>query len=111
MKINNEFTNENAHESTELDHVYLVQDEPISGTGDYFGEGIPYAGRGERRRPRAVALPRRSASASNQRHIWVFRVNREDLDQSIADEYLPIDWKAYGCAGSTEGSFDSAEGK
>ena len=36
MKINNEFTNENAHEWTELDHVYLVQDEPISGTGDYF---------------------------------------------------------------------------
>ena len=31
----NEFTKENAHEWTELDHVYIVQDEPISGTGDY----------------------------------------------------------------------------
>ena len=33
--MKDEFTKENAHEWTELDHVYIVQDEPISGTGDY----------------------------------------------------------------------------
>lgn len=96
MKINNEFTNENAHEWTELDHVYLVKAfRTLEEANDDAREQWHYLTERERK----------------QRHIWVFRVNREDLDQSIADEYLPIDWKAYGCAGSTEGCFDSAEGK
>ena len=43
------------------------------------------------------------------RHIWVFRVDRDDLDPSRADEDLPIDWKAYCAAGIAEGGFDSAE--
>ena len=106
---NNEFTKENAHEWTELDHVYLVQDEPISGTGDYFEKAfrtLEEANDDAREQWHYTTERERK-----QRHIWVFRVDREDLDPSIADEDLPIDWKAYSCAGSTDGCFDSAEVK
>ena len=106
---NNEFTKENANEWTELDHVYLVQDEPISGTGDYFEKAFrTLEEANDDAREQWHYLTDRERK---QRHIWVFRVDREDLDQSIANEDLPIDWKAYGCSGSTEGCFDSAEGK
>lgn len=104
---NNEFTKENAHEWTELDHVYIVQDEPISGSGDYFEKAFrTLEEANEDARDQWHYL---TARERKQRHIWVFRVDREDLDPSIANEDLPIDWKAYGCAGSTDGCFDSAE--
>jgi len=108
----NEFTKENAHEWTELDHVYLVQDEPICGAGghpDVFEKAFrTLEEANDDAREQWHYLTDRERK---QRHIWVFRVDREDLDQSIANEDLPIDWKAYGCAGSTDGCFDSSEAK
>ena len=93
----------------ELDHVYIVQDEPIIGTGDYFEKAFrTLEEANDDAREQLHYLTERERK---QRHIWVFRVDREDLDPSIANEDLPIDWKAYSCSGSTDGCFDSAEGK
>ena len=110
--MKNEFTKENAHEWIELDHVYLVQDEPIGGAGghpDVFEKAFrTLKEANDDAREQWHYLTERERK---QRHIWVFRVDRADLDPSIASEGLPIDWKAYGCAGSTEGCFDSSEAK
>lgn len=107
MKFTNEFTAENANEWASLDHVFIVQDEPISGDGDIWESAFR-------------TLEEANSSARDQwrhltererknRHIWVFRVNRDDLDPSRANEDLPIDWMAYSAVGIADGGFDSAE--
>lgn len=100
----NEFTRENAHEWVSLDHVFIAQDEPISGDGDIWESVFR-------------TLEEANSSARDQwlhltererknRHILVFRVDREDLP-SIASEDLPLDWKAYSAARIADGGFDS----
>ena len=66
----NEFTKENAHEWVELDHVYIVQDEPIGGTGDYFAKAfrtLEEANDDAREQWHYTTERERK-----QRHIWTF---------------------------------------
>lgn len=107
MKFTNEFTTENAHEWVSLDHVFIAQDEPISGDGDIWESvfrTLEEANSSARDQWRHLTERERK-----NRHIWVFRVDRDDLDPSRANEDLPIDWKAYSAAGIADGGFDSAE--